>query len=202
MDCRIQHAVIFYLVIVGICLRFPRRSEFEHATTILGYLSLRSSEGAAMCEHASGSVEFESVYSYSNGIVLDIGLLNLDEQLRILLNYNLCCICARSREAVEVRLGIVEVYVVALLKVGKRLHSRELDISLAYLCRYLLRSTCHVDTQFGEFLGFISVVHAQGTVDVNMHASLAVGAYAYVGCHTVAMQILGCIAVVVILLEG
>ena len=155
-----------------------------------------------MCEHTSGCIEFESVYSYSNGIVLDIGLLNLDEQLRILLNHYLCSICARSRESVEVRLGIVEVYVVALLKVGKRLHCRELYVGLAHLYCYLLRSTCHVDAQLCLFLSLISIVHAQRAVDVNKHTSLAVGAYANVGGHAVAMQILGCGAVVVILLEG
>lgn len=155
-----------------------------------------------MCEHTSGCIEFESVNGYSNGVVLDIGLLNLDEQLRILLNHYLCSICARSRESVEVRLGIVEVYVVALLKVGKRLHCRELYVGLAHLYCYLLRSTCHVDAQLCLFLSLISIVHAQRAVDVNKHTSLAVGAYANVGGHAVAMQILGCIAVVVILLES
>ena len=201
MDGRIQHAVVFYLIIVGIGLRFPRRSQVEYATSCLGNLCFGSRERSAVLQHASACVEFESVNGYSYGVVLDIGLLYLDEQLRILLYHNLCRIGAGGREAVEVGLGIVVIHVVALLKVGKCLHLSELDCGLADACRHLLRGACHVDTQLGELLGFISVVHAEGTVDVYMHASLAVGAYAYVGGYAIAMQILCCSAVVVILSE-
>ena len=71
-----------------------------------------------MCEHTSGSVEFESVYSHSYGVVADVSLLYLDEQLRILLYHNLCRVGAGGREAVQVGLGIVVIHVFALLKVG------------------------------------------------------------------------------------
>ena len=98
--------------------------------------------------------------------------------MRILLYHNLCSIGAGGREAVEVGLGIVVIHVVALLKLGECLHRSELDGGLAYLCRYLLGGTCHIDAQLGELLGFISVVRALSRLDVYTHTSLAVGAYA------------------------